>query len=227
MEDLYKTVELKEQKKPKLKLRTDLHLARKIWHMGGVSLIAFIYSQIPEKTSIALLSLAWFLFVPFDFARQRYPAVNEVALLVFKPIMRQHEVNKIAGTTYLLSGLLLVACLFPPQIVLITMLFLAFADPIASYVGIRYGKDKIFGGKSLQGSMAAFFVCAVITFLYLSFHWLLMERLIVVSIAGGIIGALAELVPIGKLDDNFTLPVLSAMALWFLFTVFGAFAPVI
>ncbi len=192
--------------------------------MGGVSIIAMVYANIPEKTSLILLGLAWLLFVPFDFFRLKNPAWNDFAVSVLRPIMRRSEVDKLAGTTYLLSGLLLVALIFPPQIVLLTMIFLAFADPIASAWGIRFGKDKIFGEKSLQGSLAAFFVCSVATFYFLTSHWLLMDRLIVVSLLGGLIGALAELIPIGKLDDNFTLPVLSASALWVVFTIFGAFS---
>ena len=78
----------------------------------------------------------------------------------------------------------------------------------------------------MQGSTAAFVVCSVLSFAFLYSHNLLMDRLIIVSIFAGIIGAMAELVPIGKLDDNLTLPVLSAVALWILFFLFGAFVPV-
>lgn len=205
-----------------LKKRSDVHWARKIWHMAGVSFIAFLYSYLPEKVSIIALLVSWLLFVPLDFLRQKRPALNEVMVAVFKPIMRQSELHRIAGTTYLLSGLLIVTVLFPPQIVLLTMLFLAFADPIASYFGIRYGKDKIFGNKSLQGSLAAFFVCAILTFAFLNYHWMMMDRIVIISLLGGLIGSLAELIPIWKLDDNLTLPLLSSTALWMLFAIFGA-----
>jgi diacylglycerol kinase (CTP) len=205
-----------------LKKRSDVHLARKIWHMSGVSFIAFLYSYLPEKVSIIALLVSWLLFVPMDFLRQKRPALNEVVVAIFRPIMRRSELHRIAGTTYLLSGLLIVTLLFPPQIVLLTMLFLAFADPIASYFGIRYGKDKIFGNKSLQGSLAAFFVCAILTFAFLNYHWMMMDRIVIISLLGGLIGSLAELIPIWKLDDNLTLPLLSSTALWMLFAIFGA-----
>jgi diacylglycerol kinase (CTP) len=207
-----------------LKQRSDIHLARKIWHMGGVSMIAALYANLPEKTSLLCLCIAWVLFVPVDILRLKYPALNDLLVHAFRPIMRQHEIDRIAGTSYLLTGITIVALLFPREIVLLTMLFLAFADPIASYFGIRFGKDKIFGEKSLQGSLAAFFVCSILTFYFLSSHWLMMDRLVVVSLLGGLIGALAELIPIWKLDDNFTLPMLSSTALWMLFSVFGAFS---
>jgi dolichol kinase len=52
----------------------------------------------------------------------------------------------------------------------------------------------------------------------------MLDRVIVVSLLAGLIGALAELVPIAKLDDNFTLPVMSSLGLYILFYLFGLFA---
>lgn len=207
---------------PQLKKRSDLHLARKIWHVGGVSLIAAIYSVLPHTVSVVLLSLAWVMFVPLDFARLKYPHLNKYMIGIFRPIMRQSELDRLAGTSFLLTGLLLVTLIFPPPIVLLSMFFLAFADPIASYFGIRYGRDKILGEKSLQGFLAAFIVCSLLTFTFLNSYELLSGRIVLVSLIGGLIGALAELIPIGKLDDNLTLPVLSAVSLWGLFLIFGA-----
>ncbi len=207
-----------------LKRRSDVHWARKIWHMGGVSLLAGLFAHLPHSTSILFLSIAWLAFVPIDFLRLKRPALNEFLMHLFGPIMRQNEVNKLAGTSYLLTGILIVAALFPANVALLTMLFLAFADPIASYAGIRFGKDKIFGQKSLQGSLAAFFVCSILTFSFLTYHWLLMDRLVIVSLLGGLIGSLSELIPVFRLDDNLTLPVLSATSLAILFNVFGAFS---
>lgn len=186
--------------------------------------LAYVY--LPSAVSMSILVVAWSLFVPFDFLRHRNPALNDWAIHAFKPIMRQSEVRKLAGTTYLLSGVLIVDILFPQPVVALTLLFLAFADPIASYFGILYGKDKIFGHKSIQGFMAAFFVCAFLTFAFLAYHSYLRERLIVVSLLAGLVGAFAELIPIGKLDDNLTLPVISAVGLSLLFYFFGFFANV-
>ncbi len=207
-----------------LKKRSDIHYARKIWHMSGVFVMFLAFQYLPQAISLGVLIAAWLLFVPFDFFRQRNAAVNEWAIHAFKPIMRQSEVKKLAGTTYLLSGVLLIYLIFPRPIVALTLLFLAFADPIASYFGILYGKDKIFGHKSIQGFMAAFFVCAIVCFLFLLSNNYFMDRLLVISLFAGLIGAFAELIPIGKLDDNLTLPVMSAIGLTVLFYFFGFFA---
>ncbi|MDG0817058.1 hypothetical protein NWE73_11820 [Bdellovibrio sp. PAP01] len=192
--------------------------------MSGVFSMFLAYVYLPPAVSMTILAISWCLFVPFDFLRQKYPALNDWVLHAFKPIMRQSEARNLAGTTYLLSGVLLVDILFPRPVVALTLLFLAFADPIASYFGILYGKDKIFGHKSIQGFMAAFFVCTALTLIYLLAHNYLTDRLIVVSLLAGLVGAFAELIPIGKLDDNLTLPLMSAVGISILFYFFGFFA---
>lgn len=136
--------------------------------------------------------------------------------------MRSTEISKLAGTTYLLTGVLLIVVLFTHGVVSLSLLFLAFADPIASFIGIKYGKDKIFGHKSVQGFIAAFIVCAILTALFLSYNSI-PQHILVVSLLSGLVGALAELIPIAKLDDNFSMPVLSSIGLTILFYFFGFF----
>ncbi|UYL10152.1 hypothetical protein B9G69_006110 [Bdellovibrio sp. SKB1291214] len=194
--------------------------------MTSVFAMFLAYVFLPPNVSFICLVVGWLIFVPFDLLRHRYPVLNDFAVHAFKPIMRQSEVKKLAGTTYLVSGVLIVYVIFPRPIVALTLLFLAFADPIASYFGILYGKDKIFGHKSIQGFMAAFFVCMALTLAYLLYHNYLMDRVVVVSLLAGLVGAFAELIPIGKLDDNLTLPLMSAVGLSILFYFFGFFANV-
>lgn len=210
-------------KKIELKDRSDLHLARKIWHMTGVSIIAILYIILPKNLSFIALTAATLIFITADILRHKYQALNEAMVQTFSMFMRESEVNKLAGTTYLLTGVCIVVFLFPQQVVGLTLLFLAFADPIASFFGIKFGKDKLIGNKSLQGFLAAFVVCTILSASYLYFTDFLIDRIIVVSILGGLAGAIAELVPIGKMDDNLTLPVLSALALLGIFSLFGGF----
>ena len=191
---------------------------------GRVFGMFLAYVLLPQTVSSLILAVSVFIFLPIDFLRHRHPALNDWMVHAFKPIMRTHEIHRIAGTTYLLAGVCLIVALFPRPVVSLTLLFLAFADPIASFVGIKYGKDKIFGHKSIQGFIAAFVVCTAATAIYLAYYNVLWDRVIIVSLLAGLIGALAELIPIGKIDDNFTLPVLSGLGLYILFYLFGLFA---
>jgi dolichol kinase len=181
-----------------------------------------VWNSSPYWLSMTLLVLGWLLFVPLDFLRHRNPDMNRSISNVFRPIMRSTEVNRLAGTTYLITGALVITLLFNRGVVSLSLLFLAFADPIASYVGIKYGKDKLFGHKSVQGFVAAFVVCAIVCFLFL-FYNQIQEHMFLFSLLAGLIGALAELVPFAKLDDNFTMPVLSSIGLTLLFYFFDYF----
>ena len=196
------------------KMRSDLHLARKSWHVLAVLFMAFIYSHVDRGMALKILAVAMFLFVGMDILRLKIEKINVLVLKVFGVVMRRTEIDHPAGTTYLLSGVFISVYLFPKDIVMLTLFFLAIADPVASYFGIRYGKDKIINNKSLQGTMAAFVVCAIIAFIYMQVNKMLLERIVLVSLISGIIGALSELIPFFKLDDNLTFPIVCSFSLW-------------
>lgn len=201
--------------------RSDVHLARRLWHVGGVLLVTALYLNFSRNDSIKIAAVMTFLFVSLDLLRQSLPGLNKALTAIFGPFMRQHERDSIAGTTYLMLGVFIVIYFFPREVVTLSLLFLAFADPLASYVGIRHGRDKIIGSKSFQGSLAAFVICTILAASYFFLNGLMIERLLIVSLLAGLIGALSELIPIGRLDDNFTFPVLSASLLWALISLFG------
>ncbi len=206
-----------------LKARNDIHIARRIWHMCGVFGIFIWYWMIEPKTA-ALLALAiGSTLVIFDVARLYVPALNKVFMWMFKPVMRESEKRRISGLTSMMIGITLIIFLFPKNVVLLALLYLAFADPLASYFGIRFGKDKLVGDKSLQGTLAAFAACFVVSVIFFNALDLMRERLFIVSLLGGLIGAASELIPVGRMDDNFVFPVLSATGLAGLFYVFGGF----
>ncbi len=205
------------------KNRSDLHVARKIWHMAAVFFVFTCWVFMPFWLGITLLTIFWISFLGIDVIRHKNPEMNRQLTKVLRPIMRSTEVNKLAGTSYLLTGVLLIALIFNAGVVALSLLFLAFADPLASYIGIKSGKDKIFGHKSFQGFAAAFVVCAALTGLFLTYNRV-NEHLLIVSLLSGLVGALSELIPIGKIDDNFTMPVLSSFGLTILFYFFGFFS---
>jgi len=210
---------------PELKKKSDLHLTRKIWHATGVCLMAVCYHWLGHQNSWLVLGFATALVLTIDIVRQSQPELNQRLVKMFGPVMRTHEVHQLSGTSYLFLGALFLLIFDDPHILTLTLLFLAFGDPIASFFGIRYGKDKIIGNKTLQGTMAAFVVCALISLIYFYTHNLMIERLAIVVLLSGLIGAFAEIVPIGSLDDNLTFPVVSSLLLWVVFSLFGGFGP--
>ncbi len=207
-----------------LKKKSDLHLGRKLYHAAGVCLMIAIYSFAGHERSWYILGAATALAIPFDFTRLSRPGLNRLAIRLFGPLMRRHEVNHVSGMSYLFLGCLFLLLYDDPHILTLTLLFLAFGDPIASFFGICYGKDKIIGNKTLQGTMASLVVCSLIAVAYYYFHNIMTERLFIVAPLSGMIGAVSELVPVGRLDDNFTFPIICSVLLWALFHLFGGFA---
>ncbi len=203
-----------------LKRRSDLHWARKAWHISTVCLMAFVYTHVSWWVSISLLLVLGVLFIPLDILRQTRPKLNETLVPMFKVVIRENEVHHMAGTTFLLIGVFIVVLIFPPPVTTLTLLFLAIGDPIASFVGILYGKDKIVRSKSLQGTVAALVVCFLISVLYFSSQNMVTGRLLLVSLLTGLAGAISELIPLWRLDDNLTFPLLSATSLWIILSHF-------
>jgi diacylglycerol kinase (CTP) len=204
-----------------LKQRSDIHLTRKVAHCVGICFMAALYNFGGPKVAWIALILVSVIISPLDILRKKLPGLNRATLRIFGPFMRKHESNAVSGMTYLYLGCAVLLLFRDLHIITLTLLFLAFGDPIASFFGIRYGKDFIIGRKTLQGTMAAFVVCAVITGVYCYFNNLMTERLLIVAPLGGLIGAVAELIPVGKLDDNLTFPIISGLLLYALFFVFS------
>lgn len=204
-----------------LQMRQNVHLARKIWHMAGVLAIVGVYVSVSQGLALKIIAVSCFVVVSLDLGRLAWPKLNFFLIKVFSQIMRESEKSRLAGMSSLYLGCLVIMFFLPKPVVILALLFLGLADPIASYVGIRYGQDRLIKGKSLQGTAAAFVVCLIVSTLYYYFNEIMVERLLIVSLLSGVIGALSELLPVGPFDDNFTLPVMSGFALWGVFWLFG------
>ena len=203
------------------KRREDLHLVRKLWHALGIVLMLVIYHNTSEQVSILIVLTCLVVIAPLDILRRFHRPLNKFVIKIFGPFMRQDETHQISGLTFLLLGSLFLLCIYPRPIITLTLLLQAFADPSASLVGLLYGKNKIVGKKSLQGSLGAFVVCLLVSFgFYLSKN-IMTDRLVLVSLLTGIMGSISELIPVGRLDDNLTFPVICSGLLWVLFMMFG------
>ena len=204
-----------------LKARNDVHLARRIWHFCGVMVAFTAFSLLSAEASRIVAICVTLPLVSLDIARLNSEKINQGFLTLFRPFLRDTERHQLAGSTSMLIGISAIIFLFPRDVVLTTMLFVAVADPAASYFGVRFGRDKLIGNKSLQGTMAAFFACFLLALFFYYAKDLMRERLFIVCLLSALIGAISELLPLGRLDDNLIFPVLNATLLTGLFYIFG------
>ena len=204
-----------------LKGRNEIHIARKLLHVIGVGFIIFCYNYLSVKESIFFLALAFITTITVDCLRKRLLFLQDFVINIFGQFMRRQELHQLSGLSWLLLGSLIVVVLFPVEIVTLSLLMLAIGDPICNLVGIKYGKDKLIGHKSFQGTLAGFIACSIVSATYFMFMEIMLDRWILVSLLSGFIGAFAEAIPI-DLDDNFIIPVVNAILLWGLFSFFGS-----
>jgi diacylglycerol kinase (CTP) len=195
--------------------RSDLHLLRKLWHIstGSIGLFLFTKSQQDQQFwGFIVLGIALSGFV-MDITRARYPLVNHFVIKIMGPLMRRSEKDGMSGFPFYALGVSLALFFYSRNIAILSVMFLVFSDPLSSFFGVLYGKDKIMPNKSLQGAVAGFFTCYLITLFYTMNHATLGNHILVFAVVAGLIGALSELVSAFNVDDNLTIPVLSGLGM--------------
>lgn|GEM_PF-369677 len=196
--------------------RTDLHIARKVWHMGmGLMIVGLYLTIVPRPLAILLLGSALGIILAGEVIRLRIPAVNEKLVRMTGAIIRKSEVNRMSGIPFYVGAALFSIAIFPKTIAVLSILFLACGDPIASVFGILYGKYSVrfSNGKSLIGTAAGILTCALVAMVFLKASGLSDAHVLLLSLLGGVAGGAAEMLPI-EVDDNFSIPVVSGFALW-------------
>lgn len=201
----------------RLGLRSDLHLTRKVFHCGMGVFMAALYATVLSKVMAVSLLLGFFVgLLALEILRLRSPAMNSVALRVFGSILRRSEVDRLSGTPFYVGSVLLCVIVFPKSIAILSILFLAIGDPISSVMGILYGDRSIRfkNGKSLIGTASGMGICFIVALLFLRFHeGAPLSSAILIAFFGGIAGGGSEMVPL-DIDDNFSIPLVSGLAMW-------------
>jgi len=202
--------------------RSTPHLGRKFYHfLNGIVCVGLYAFVLSREEALILLGTVGGLFMLLDLIRLKSPALNAITLKYFGKIMRREELRSISGNSFYILGLLVLVIFFSKPVVLLSALFLAVGDPIAAVVGTHWGKVKITQRKTLEGALANFLATAAISFLFgLGFLNLPFSQSLMLSVVGGTISTCVELIP-SPIDDNFTIPVGSAL----LITALSAFFP--
>lgn len=146
------------------------------------------------------------------------------------PSVRDHEADRVAGYVYYISGALLAVLLFPPAIAIAAMLMLSLGDAASGIIGsvvrgsavrTRIMEGQGWGPKPLPVVAGTFAICLLagygahlIECAFFPGSELLSFQ---VYIAGAAAATFADAVPLSfrkrVIDDNFSIPVLSGLAM--------------
>jgi dolichol kinase len=185
------------------------HIGRKLYHLfGGLGLLS-LYYLLGRRNALVCYGLLFLVVLAVDITRLRVPAFNQFIQTRLSSFIRKNEANKITGTAPYVLGIGLTLLFYRTDIATAAICFLAFGDVAATTVGERYGRTKIVGDKSLEGTLA-FAVIAVASGLALTVAGVRLAPGLIV--AGAMVAAGAELVPL-RVNDNLVIPVVSGGAM--------------
>jgi len=188
---------------------------RTIFHvLSGVAVVAAFELLLTQRLAIAVAAVFCVFTWSLETARRFSPSFNVLMMKLFKPIARDHERYRVNSSTWYGTALLLIAITAPNVAGMLGILALAVGDPAAGYVGRRWGRFRIVGGKSLEGTlafMAAALLCGLV-YVGVSHHLTLISTaFLVLPAVAAVVGALTELLAI-HVDDNLAVPLLTAWA---------------
>ena len=184
-------------------------LKRGLFHLFGVLTIVVAAVFLPRTVLLVSLGVVTFIFLAFELIRLRVTGINRWFLSVCKPLLREKEASRLTGTVYSFAGALIAFLVFPRDIAMLALSFLAVGDAMATIVGKRIGKTRLFGKKTLEGDLACFVSCIAVGFIGyfagLEVSWL--------AILVGSLGAtIAEAIPL-PVNDNLTLPLFAGLVM--------------
>jgi dolichol kinase len=162
----------------------------------------------PGLTRVVLVAVALFA-VALDRLRLVNPAWDRFIHRLVGPLLRDAERHGLLGSTLMVVSLALVFVVLPPALALAAMLFLVTGDGAAALVGGRFGRHRLFGRATLEGTIA----CLAATLAVVPvMRWIDPRLATGVLLVGAAAATLAETLVPGKWD-NAAIPVLSGAAM--------------
>lgn len=214
------------QKIQMLASRKDLQWGRKFFHTanGLFGLWVWGFSGFETRHILIVLALCLLGAVLTEIFRRLFPAYNDWICRRLKIIMRERERAKISSATWYMISTLCVGLFFPRAVGMFVLVYVAVGDTAAGVIGTLFGRHQLGYHVSLEGFLAMFGVSAVGTALLMphafpqyTFSFL---GMLVFSVLAGLAAALSESL-LKHFDDNLTIPLLSAPAVWGLMKLFG------
>ena len=195
-------------------------LIRKLIHISS-SIIPLSYFFLDKKILLEVLIPIFFLLILVEILKYKVDFIYNLYTKLFKHMLRSHEYDKrkirMNGSSWLLLSEILCIIFFPKLIAITGMLILSFADSFSALVGRVYGKKQYAPNRTIAGSVTFFIVGILIIIAMPKYFYSPKEYIF------GAIAVLITTIVDGSnfpADDNFTIPVVSSVVLFVLYSLF-------
>ena len=181
-------------------------LLRKSIHLSGLTL-PVIYLFLDKPTMLVIIGILTGLALTVELVKWLSPHFGAFFFRIFTPLLRKHErKGAVTGATYYLMSAFLCIFFFAKTLAIVCIFFMVLGDMAAALVGEKWGRTKLLGSKSLEGSAACFIVCVAIALVQLN---------PIIAVIGAFVATVVELIPV-PIDDNLTVPLISGAVMHFL-----------
>jgi dolichol kinase len=137
---------------------------RKAIHMSSLGYPIFYYFNDSKLRIVTIASLVFVLLIGVDYIRGRSKQFNGFFLRYIGFALRESESSGLTGATCFMLGALCTFLFFQKPVAIISMFILVIADTAASLIGLGYGRNKLVGNKSLEGTLAFFMSSVVLSY---------------------------------------------------------------
>lgn len=168
----------------------------------------FIDYYFGNRTSLLTIGAVTLIFLIADIARLAYSKVEKFILSDFKYLFKKSEEGKFSSMTLFLLASFSIFLVFPKEIAYLAFTFLVFGDIFSKIYGMKFGRKRIIGERTLEGSLSYFsgsLGSGYILSLFIGVD-------IGILIMGAVLASLTELLSIG-LDDNFGVGLISGIGM--------------
>lgn len=178
-------------------------LFRKLVHLLFGLLIAVMVLAAGQVTATAILAGGLFIGIVLVDLLLRGHRIPLFSFLVAH-LDRNDRLPGRGALTFAVSALAVVV-LFPVTISVPAIITLAVLDSVTTIVGLRFGKHRVYNGKSWEGTLSGIAVTAIVLLPFLT------------PIGAGVVALLAGILElISPVDDNLAIPVAVSVLLAFM-----------
>ena len=161
--------------------QSNFNVYRKVYHLLGLGVPILFYlnafdpfgpglAHPTRAIGFCILAVGICMLLLIDIGRFSSVRFRKVFYNVLGSLMKEEERNRInASVPYFTANLILFA-LCGREVTVVACIFLMIGDPVAAYVGGKYGRIRFWNGKSLEGMLGFALAGTLGAILFLELH---------------------------------------------------------